>query len=68
MDAHSPREFRNDMLTCGSWEMSDVFPELVLVWKIRSTPLFSYAWLVLVRGGFLFLGGRDRGGRERDVL
>jgi hypothetical protein len=60
MDAHSPREFRNDMLTCGSWEMSVVFPELVLVWKIRSTPLFSYAWLVS-RGG-------KRGGGEEGIL
>ena len=40
-EAHSPDELRKEMLMCGSESMSDVLPDSVLVWKIRSMPPFS---------------------------
>jgi hypothetical protein len=30
------------MLMCGSDSMSEVLPDSVLVWKMRSMPAFSY--------------------------
>jgi hypothetical protein len=42
MEAHSPVEFRKEMLTEGSAERSSVLPDSVFVWKIRSTPPDSY--------------------------
>ena len=41
-EAHSPEELRKAMLICGSELMSEVLPDSVLVWKMRSMPPFSY--------------------------
>jgi hypothetical protein len=40
-EAHSPEELRKEMLMWGSEEMSEVLPDSVLVWKMRSMPPFS---------------------------
>jgi hypothetical protein len=42
MEAHSPEELRKEMLIWGSDSMSLVFPDSVLVWKMRSMPPLSY--------------------------
>jgi hypothetical protein len=42
MEAHSPEELRKEMLMWGSEEMSEVLPDSVLVWKMRSMPSFSW--------------------------
>lgn len=40
-DAHSPLEFKKEMLIAESVCKSSVLPDSVLVWKSRSIP-FSY--------------------------
>ena len=44
-EAHSPEPLRNAMLICGSESISSVFPDSVLVWKIRSMPPFSCSFV-----------------------
>jgi hypothetical protein len=41
-EAHSPAELRKEMFMRGSESISEVLPDSVLVWKMRSMPPFSW--------------------------
>lgn len=42
IDAHEPELFKKETLTCESDSRSEVLPEWVFVWKMRSMPPVSF--------------------------